>query len=118
MASWLAHWLALREQHRQLYSAAFTDSLTGAWNRRYFERFLESAIKDAQRRRQSLTILIFDIDDFKHYNDTYGHPAGDKVLPYTTEYGIILLWAAGILTLYTGYDYFRAGLKHIVDDEE
>jgi cardiolipin synthase len=45
-------------------------------------------------------------------------PAGDKVLPYTTEYGIILLWAAAIITLYTGYDYFRAGLKHIVDDEE
>ncbi|MGL4489541.1 MAG: CDP-diacylglycerol--glycerol-3-phosphate 3-phosphatidyltransferase [Rhizobiaceae bacterium] len=45
-------------------------------------------------------------------------PAGDKVLPYTTEYGIILLWIAAVITLYTGYDYFRAGLKHIVDDEE
>jgi cardiolipin synthase (CMP-forming) len=44
-------------------------------------------------------------------------PAGDKVLPYTTEYGIILLWIAAMITLYTGYDYFRAGLKHIVDDE-
>jgi cardiolipin synthase (CMP-forming) len=44
-------------------------------------------------------------------------PAGDKVLPYTTEYGIILLWVAAVITLYTGYDYFRAGLKHIVDDE-
>lgn len=84
-AEWLAHWLALREQHKQLYSAAFTDSLTGAWNRRYFERFLESAIKDAQRRRQSLTILIFDIDDFKHYNDTYGHPAGDEILTETVR---------------------------------
>jgi diguanylate cyclase (GGDEF)-like protein len=84
-ADWLAHWLALREQHRQLYSAAFTDSLTGAWNRRYFERFLESAIKDAQRRRQNLTILIFDIDDFKHYNDTYGHPAGDEILTETVR---------------------------------
>ncbi len=45
-------------------------------------------------------------------------PAGDKVLPYTTAYGIILLWVAALITLYTGYDYFRAGLKHIVDDEE
>ena len=44
-------------------------------------------------------------------------PAGDKLLPYTTEYGIILLWIAAIITLYTGYDYFRAGLKHIVDEE-
>jgi cardiolipin synthase (CMP-forming) len=44
-------------------------------------------------------------------------PAGDKVLPYTTELGVALLWVAAILTFYTGYDYFRAGLKHLVDDE-
>ncbi len=43
-------------------------------------------------------------------------PAGDKVLPYTTDIGIILLWVAALLTVYTGYDYFRAGLKHVVDD--
>ncbi|MCT7662556.1 CDP-diacylglycerol--glycerol-3-phosphate 3-phosphatidyltransferase [Shinella kummerowiae] len=43
-------------------------------------------------------------------------PAGDKVLPYTTEIGIGLLWIAALITMYTGYDYFRAGLKHIVDD--
>ena len=43
-------------------------------------------------------------------------PAGDKVLPYTTELGIALLWIAAAITMYTGYDYFRAGLKHIVDE--
>ncbi|HBF28129.1 CDP-diacylglycerol--glycerol-3-phosphate 3-phosphatidyltransferase [Rhizobium sp.] len=42
--------------------------------------------------------------------------AGDKVLPHTTEIGITLLWIAAILTMYTGYDYFKAGLKHISDD--
>ena len=42
-------------------------------------------------------------------------PAGDKILPYTTEIGISLLWVSAIVTLYTGYDYFRAGLKHMVD---
>ena len=44
-------------------------------------------------------------------------PAGDKVLPYTTEMGIALLWIAALLTMYTGYDYFRAGAKHIIDEE-
>ena len=44
-------------------------------------------------------------------------PAGDKILPYTTQIGITLLWCSAIVTLYTGYDYFRAGLKHIVDNE-
>ncbi len=42
-------------------------------------------------------------------------PAGDKVLPYTTEIGLTLLWMAAVITLYTGYDYFRAGLHHIIE---
>jgi len=41
--------------------------------------------------------------------------AGDKVFEYTTQSGIVLLWAAALITLYTGYDYFRAGLKHIIE---
>ena len=41
--------------------------------------------------------------------------AGDKILPYTSQLGIGLLWVAAVLTLYTGYDYFRAGVRHIVD---
>lgn len=44
-------------------------------------------------------------------------PAGDKVLPYTTEIGIVLLWVAAVITMITGYDYFRVGLKHIVDED-
>nr|WP_275791065.1 CDP-diacylglycerol--glycerol-3-phosphate 3-phosphatidyltransferase [Rhizobium gei] len=42
-------------------------------------------------------------------------PAGDKIVPYITETGIALLWVAAALTMYTGYDYFRAGLKHMID---
>jgi cardiolipin synthase len=43
-------------------------------------------------------------------------PAGDRLVPYVTEFGIGLLWVAAGLTLYTGYDYFRAGLRHVVDE--
>ncbi|NKC03009.1 CDP-diacylglycerol--glycerol-3-phosphate 3-phosphatidyltransferase [Brucella haematophila] len=42
-------------------------------------------------------------------------PAGDKIMPYVTELGILLLWISAILTLYTGWDYFKAGLKHVMD---
>jgi CDP-diacylglycerol--glycerol-3-phosphate 3-phosphatidyltransferase/cardiolipin synthase len=42
-------------------------------------------------------------------------PAGEKVLPYTIEIGLTLLWAAALLTLYTGWDYMKAGLKHVTD---
>src|SRR5712671_2076367 len=42
--------------------------------------------------------------------------AGDKILPTTTEIGIGLLWLSALLTLYTGWDYFRAGVRHLIDD--
>ena len=45
-------------------------------------------------------------------------PAGEKVLPYTIEIGIVLLWISAIVTLYTGYDYFRAGAGHLIEEDE
>jgi cardiolipin synthase len=42
--------------------------------------------------------------------------AGDEILPITTEIGIGLLWLSALLTLYTGWDYFRAGVRHLPDD--
>jgi cardiolipin synthase (CMP-forming) len=44
-------------------------------------------------------------------------PAGDSVIPHITDIGIVGLWIAAALTLYTGYDYFRAGIRHVVDEE-
>ena len=43
-------------------------------------------------------------------------PALDKLIWYATETGIALLWVSALVTLYTGYDYFRAGVKHIMDE--
>jgi cardiolipin synthase len=43
-------------------------------------------------------------------------PAGDKIFPITTQTGIALLWISALVTLYTGYDYFRAGLKHVIEN--
>lgn len=84
-AAWLARWILLREQQQQLRRAAFTDDLTGAWNRRYFDRFLKAAIPFAGAQRQAVTVLCFDIDDFKKYNDRYGHSAGDEILRETVR---------------------------------
>ncbi|MHC5306835.1 CDP-diacylglycerol--glycerol-3-phosphate 3-phosphatidyltransferase [Bartonella sp. LJL80] len=42
-------------------------------------------------------------------------PAGNKVIPYAMEFGLVMLWVAAILTLWTGWDYFRAGLKHVIN---
>jgi CDP-diacylglycerol--glycerol-3-phosphate 3-phosphatidyltransferase/cardiolipin synthase len=45
-------------------------------------------------------------------------PAGDKVLPANTQIGIALLWGAAALTLYTGWDYFNAGIRYLVEEDE
>ncbi|HEY5795389.1 MAG TPA: CDP-diacylglycerol--glycerol-3-phosphate 3-phosphatidyltransferase [Bosea sp. (in: a-proteobacteria)] len=44
-------------------------------------------------------------------------PAGDKVLPHNTQIGIVMLWVAAALTIYTGWDYFNAGIRHMVDED-
>ena len=43
-------------------------------------------------------------------------PAGDKVYPYCTDTGLVLLWISAAVTLITGWDYFRAGLKHVIEE--
>jgi len=59
---------------------AVTDELTGLKNRRYIWEFSRQIIERAKKENGRVTVLIFDIDDFKHYNDVYGHSAGDEVL--------------------------------------
>ncbi|MCA9305511.1 MAG: GGDEF domain-containing protein [Phycisphaerales bacterium] len=84
-ANTLALWLTTRAQLTQLRHEAYTDPLTGAWNRRYFERFTNSLFQNASSLRRPVTILLFDIDDFKRYNDAYGHEAGDDILRETVR---------------------------------
>jgi diguanylate cyclase (GGDEF)-like protein len=59
---------------------ADTDGLTGLFNRRYFNEQIEEAVYRALERKSALSLILMDLDDFKHYNDTYGHPAGDQLL--------------------------------------
>jgi len=63
-----------RERH------ALADHLTGIANRRAFEEFLKEEWHRGLRTRRSLALVLADVDDFKHYNDTYGHSVGDDVL--------------------------------------
>jgi len=63
-----------------LEKLATEDDLTGLKNRRYIFEFCRQIIEYAGRQETSVTLLVFDIDDFKHYNDLYGHSAGDEIL--------------------------------------
>jgi len=79
-AAWLGAWLTLDRRFRDQRIEALTDPLTGAWNRRYFDRYLKRAIDQAQNTRMTVTVLVFDIDEFKRYNDKFGHAADDEIL--------------------------------------
>lgn len=70
----------LLDANEKLEHLTLEDSLTGIYNRRYFERELEKAWRIARRDHTQLAMMIIDIDNFKNYNDTYGHAAGDECL--------------------------------------
>jgi len=73
--------------HEEIYRLKTTDSLTGAFNKRYFEDELRHELSRFFRHRHALSLLMMDIDHFKKINDEYGHLAGDKVL---AELGAII----------------------------
>ncbi|WP_018946479.1 diguanylate cyclase [Thioalkalivibrio sp. AKL17] len=72
--------LELKRQRDLLNRLSSIDGLTGLANRRHFEHTLEREWKNAARSETSLGLLLLDIDHFKHYNDHYGHQAGDETL--------------------------------------
>ena len=84
-AAWLGPWLALDRHVSGLWQMAMGDEMTGLWNRRYFNRFLNAVLNRAADRRFYVSLLVFDIDDFKIYNDRYGHLAGDDILRETAR---------------------------------
>ncbi len=65
---------------RQLKGLATLDHLTGAYNRRHFDRLLKAQCGTLRRSGEAFSLIIFDIDHFKSYNDVYGHQAGDICL--------------------------------------
>lgn len=70
---------ALLAANNKLNALAITDELTGVFNRRHFNHICRLTL-DRRRRGEPLALCIFDLDNFKSYNDTYGHLAGDEVL--------------------------------------
>jgi diguanylate cyclase (GGDEF)-like protein len=82
--SLLVHFISVALSNSILYQRmeqiSITDGLTGLYNHRYFKKRLENELVRAQRYNHSLSLVFFDVDHFKNYNDTLGHPAGDVAL--------------------------------------
>ncbi len=80
LASQAAATLANVHAHRDIYSQAVTDALTGLHNRRHMQTVLADECRRAQRYGHPLSVIMLDVDGFKSYNDTYGHVQGDALL--------------------------------------
>lgn len=81
-------YIAIRQDitaQKIIQQLTITDELTGAYNRRYYNQMLSPEISRAQRDGKFLAFLMIDADNFKKYNDTYGHQAGDSVLKAITN---------------------------------
>ena len=76
---------ALTDANERLAHLAQYDGLTGLPNRRYFDTRLMRAFRNAQREQQSLAIVMVDVDQFKQYNDLYGHVQGDHCLKLVAD---------------------------------
>ncbi len=78
-----AHLIEAAEQQQHWQSLAMIDEATQLPNRRYLMHALEAVLRRAATERFRVTVLLFDLDGFKHFNDAYGHSAGDEVIRET-----------------------------------
>jgi len=81
----LAQQAAMAVEHARLYELAITDGMTKLFIHRYFQARLDEELMRAKRYHTSVSLILFDIDHFKIFNDTYGHQQGDIVLAETAK---------------------------------
>lgn len=81
----IAHQIAIAIQNANLYEQAITDGMTKLFIHRYFQARMDTEIKRAIRYETKVSLIMLDIDHFKKFNDTYGHPVGDLVIKRVAE---------------------------------
>ncbi len=102
----LTHQLEEIEKLRaELQEQAIHDPLTNAYNRRYMAEFLDKEISRAERDRTPISVVIMDMDNFKHFNDTYGHKCGDAVLQFFANFLVDHTRRGDIVCRYGGEEF-------------
>lgn len=103
---------ALQKANRELHSLSLHDPLTGLANRRHFDDIKEVEFRRALRAEWPLSVLMCDVDEFKRYNDTYGHAQGDRCLVAIAEGAAPLFGRAGELLVRLGGEEFAVLLPN------
>jgi diguanylate cyclase (GGDEF)-like protein len=96
---------ALRKSREELRHLAITDSLTGLYNRGYFNKVAEGEIERALRYSRPISIMMFDIDHFKRINDTFGHHNGDRVLKMVADTTSEIFRITDVFARYGGEEF-------------
>lgn len=107
---------ALEILNQKLQTEATRDALTGSWNRRGLDQFLEEISNDQHLSQGSVSVLMLDIDNFKLVNDSRGHIAGDEVLRKTVAVWLTNLRSSDLL-IRLGGEEFAILLFHNTTDE-
>ena len=96
---------AEEELQRRLYESSTRDPLTRLYNRKYFSERLTAEVAYSRRHKVKLAVMMIDLDDFKHTNDTYGHLAGDMVLRLVSAQMQRLIRVEDLLARYGGEEF-------------
>jgi len=95
----------LRQRIRKSVSMAFTDPLTGLFNRRYLTTHIDRKLLDLAEGGKQLSVAILDVDYFKPVNDTHGHAAGDDVLVLLSQVATANLRSVDLVARYGGEEF-------------
>jgi diguanylate cyclase (GGDEF)-like protein len=92
-------------QYKILEELSYTDSLSGLYNNRYFCKRLNEEIFRAKRYQRKLALVIFDIDEFKIYNDSFGHQSGDQIIRQLGELIVKVVRSIDVVCRYGGDEF-------------
>lgn len=110
------------ELYQRMHEMATIDSLTGIYNRLYFQERLREEFANAKKENYDLSLAIMDIDHFKRFNDTFGHLFGDKVLKHIAHLMKKSLRSGDIIARYGGEEFVillpRTSVKEAYDKVE